>query len=88
MSSGSGDDFLVVGLGASAGGIRAIKEFFEGVPQPSGIAYVVILHLSPEHESRLAEVLQGSTALPVLHKPVKPEALRELVHRLARGASS
>src|SRR5215212_699949 len=58
-------DFLIVGLGASAGGIGAIKQFFERVPPDSGIAYVVILHLSPDHDSHLAEVLQVSTSLPV-----------------------
>ena len=60
-----GDDFLVVGLGASAGGIKAFKEFFANVPPASGMAYVVILHLSPEHESHLAEVLQFATEMPV-----------------------
>jgi two-component system CheB/CheR fusion protein len=60
------DDFLVVGLGASAGGIKAFKEFFASVPAKSGMAYVVILHLSPEHESRLAEVLQVSAQIPVM----------------------
>src|SRR3954471_20822629 len=64
-SASNGDDFLVVGLGASAGGIRAFKEFFANVPPKSGMAYVVILHLSPEHESHLAEVLQSSTEMPV-----------------------
>ncbi|MCA1617841.1 MAG: PAS domain S-box protein, partial [Acidobacteria bacterium] len=61
----AGDGFMVVALGASAGGIRAFREFFEHVPEGSGMAYVVILHLSPEHESRLAEVLQTSTQMPV-----------------------
>ncbi len=60
-----GDGFMVVGLGASAGGIRALKEFFEHVPEGGGMAYVVILHLSPDHDSRLAEVLQQSTRMPV-----------------------
>jgi two-component system CheB/CheR fusion protein len=59
------DDFLIVGMGASAGGITAFKDFFENVPGTSGMAYVVILHLSPEHESHLAEVLQASAAIPV-----------------------
>ncbi|MDT5271074.1 MAG: two-component system, chemotaxis family, CheB/CheR fusion protein [Acidobacteriota bacterium] len=63
--SGAGDGFMVVALGASAGGIRAFKEFFTHAPERSGMAYVVILHLSPEHESRLAEVLQSSTRMPV-----------------------
>lgn len=42
----NGHEFLVVGIGASAGGINALKEFFENVPDRSGMAYVVILHLS------------------------------------------
>ncbi len=57
--------FLVVGLGASAGGIEALREFFAHVPADSGAAYVVILHLSPDHESRLAQILQTVTPLPV-----------------------
>jgi two-component system, chemotaxis family, CheB/CheR fusion protein len=59
------DDFLIVGLGASAGGIQALKDFFANVPKNTGIAYVVILHMSPEHESRLAEVLQTTAQIPV-----------------------
>ena len=65
MSLQTDNDFLVVGLGASAGGIKAFKEFFANVPRESGMAYVVILHLSPEHESHLAEVLQVATYMPV-----------------------
>ena len=61
-----GGGFMIVGLGASAGGIRALKEFFANAPERSGMAYVVILHLSPEHESQLAEVLQSSTRMPVM----------------------
>ena len=59
------DNTLVVGLGASAGGIRALKQFFSAVSADSGMAYVVILHLSPEHESHLAAVLQQATPIPV-----------------------
>ncbi|MEP6924137.1 MAG: CheR family methyltransferase, partial [Pyrinomonadaceae bacterium] len=59
------DDFLIVGIGASAGGIQALKVFFENVPADSGAAYVVILHLSPDHESRLAEVLQTAAQISV-----------------------
>ncbi|HMF98645.1 MAG TPA: CheR family methyltransferase [Vicinamibacterales bacterium] len=56
---------LVVGIGASAGGIKALKEFFSHVAPDSGIAYVVILHLSPDHDSKLAEVLQTTAPMPV-----------------------
>ena len=56
---------LVVGLGASAGGIEALRTFFSHVSPDSGSAYVVILHLSPDHDSKLAEVLQTSASIPV-----------------------
>ena len=55
----------VVGLGGSAGGLAALQEFFAAMPPESGMAFVVILHLSPEHESILAELLQRSTTMPV-----------------------
>jgi two-component system CheB/CheR fusion protein len=60
-----GEHFLIVGMGASAGGIQAFTEFFHHTPAKSGIAYVVILHLSPDHDSKLAEVLQTATKMPV-----------------------
>jgi two-component system, chemotaxis family, CheB/CheR fusion protein len=59
------EPFLVVGIGASAGGIGALKEFFQHVPATTGNAYVVILHLSPKHESMLAAILQTVAAIPV-----------------------
>ncbi len=58
-------DFLVVGIGASAGGIKALKEFFTAMPSDSGMAFVVILHLSDEHESSLAQILQSHTTMAV-----------------------
>ena len=58
-------DFLVVGLGASAGGVKALQEFFAAMPSNSGMAFVVILHLAPDHESSLPQILQAQTAMPV-----------------------
>jgi two-component system CheB/CheR fusion protein len=55
----------VVGIGASAGGIEALKEFFAAVEPDSGLAYVVILHLSPDHDSQLAQILQHTALIPV-----------------------
>ena len=57
--------FGVVGLGASAGGLRALQTFFERTAADSGFAYVVVMHLSPEHESHLASLLQTRTELSV-----------------------
>jgi two-component system CheB/CheR fusion protein len=55
----------VVGIGASAGGLSALKIFLEHVPQDSGLAFVVVVHLSPDHESHLAELLQPHVRFPV-----------------------
>ncbi|HYO23372.1 MAG TPA: chemotaxis protein CheB, partial [Lacipirellulaceae bacterium] len=55
----------LVGLGGSAGSIKALGEFFNAMPHESGMAFVVILHLSPTHESAMAELLARSTSMPV-----------------------
>lgn len=57
--------FPVVGVGASAGGLKALKQFFAQMPGDCGMAFVVILHLSPEYESNLANLLQQTTTMPV-----------------------
>jgi two-component system, chemotaxis family, CheB/CheR fusion protein len=57
---------FLAGLGASAGGIHALEQFFEHMPPDSNLAFVVILHLSPEHESNLAPMLQRKTLMPVI----------------------
>ncbi len=59
------ENFLIVGIGASAGGIQALQEFFKNVPGDSGCAYVVILHLSPDHDSKLVELLKNVTDISV-----------------------
>ena len=64
-SSSAEDALLVVGLGASAGGVEALEAFFAGLPEIDGIAFVVVLHLAPDEESHLANILQGSLPLPV-----------------------
>jgi two-component system CheB/CheR fusion protein len=58
--------FPVVGLGGSAGGLQALMSFFEHMTPRPGMAFVVILHLSPHHESNAAQLLQQVTPLPVL----------------------
>lgn len=58
--------FPVVGIGASAGGLQALLRFFERMPAANGMAFVVILHLSPDHESNVAEILQRIARMPVM----------------------
>ncbi len=57
--------FPVVGLGASAGGLEALKAFFSQVPADSGMAYIVMMHLAPDQPSMLPELLQKVSAVPV-----------------------
>jgi two-component system, chemotaxis family, CheB/CheR fusion protein len=57
--------FPVVGIGASAGGLEALRGFLEAIPGGPGAALVVVVHLSPEHHSLLAELLQPHTQMPV-----------------------
>jgi two-component system, chemotaxis family, CheB/CheR fusion protein len=55
----------VVAIGASAGGLRALERLFEAIPVDSGLAFVVVVHLSPDHASELPSLLQRHTAIPV-----------------------
>jgi two-component system, chemotaxis family, CheB/CheR fusion protein len=57
---------LVVGIGASAGGIEALKEFFTATPSDSGMAFVVIQHLEPTHASHMADILGKCTRMKVV----------------------
>jgi two-component system CheB/CheR fusion protein len=54
-----------VGIGASAGGLKAMQAFFENVAPDLGAAYVVIVHLDPEHQSELASILSQRTKMAV-----------------------
>lgn len=62
----SANKFPVVGIGASAGGLTAFKKLLQAIPEDSGMAYVLVQHLDPNHESLLAELLQKVTKIPVL----------------------
>jgi two-component system, chemotaxis family, CheB/CheR fusion protein len=70
------DDFYIVGIGASAGGLQALRTLFSGMPPNPGYACVVVVHLAPDHESRLVELLQPYTQMPVQQVrktvPLKP----------------
>ena len=58
--------FPVVGIGASAGGLEAFEGFFRSLSSDSGMAFVLVSHLDPSHESILTEILQRSTSMPVV----------------------
>lgn len=58
--------FTIVGIGASAGGLEAFEQFFRSVAPDSGMAFVLVSHLDPDHDSMLTEILQRATAMPVV----------------------
>jgi len=57
--------FPVVGLGASAGGLQAFSDFFDAMPDECGMAFVLIHHVDPNHESLMAGLLAKHTKMPV-----------------------
>ena len=58
--------FLIVGIGASAGGLEAFKTFFTEMPTNTGMAFVLVQHLSPDHKSMLAELVGRTTTMDVI----------------------
>jgi len=54
------------GIGASAGGVEALEQFFKSVPAGNGLAFVVLTHLPPDRESMLSEILGRATRMPVV----------------------
>ncbi|MEI7724106.1 MAG: chemotaxis protein CheB [Bacteroidota bacterium] len=59
------DQFPIVGLGASAGGLEALEQFFGNMPKDPGMAFVVIQHLDPNHVGIMPELLQRITPMKV-----------------------
>ena len=75
----------LVGLGGSAGSITALTRFFKTMPADSGMVFVVVLHLSPEHDSSLAEMLQRVTSMPVVQASDEVEVRPNCVYVIPPG---
>src|SRR5581483_2186822 len=58
--------FPIVGIGASAGGLEALTQLLGSSPTDSGMAFVIVQHLDPRHESRLPELLARANNMPIL----------------------
>ena len=75
----SSDLPLVIGIGASAGGLEALQQFFQNMPGNSGLCFVVIQHLSPDYKSLMADILGKHTEMNVLQAEngmeVKPDTV-------------
>src|SRR5207253_4521409 len=77
----------LVGLGGSAGSIQALQQFFSHVDPECGLAFVVVIHLSPEFDSSLAEILQRSTKMPVRQVTQRARVERNHVYVIPPGKS-
>src|SRR5271166_4627465 len=58
-------DFPVVGIGASAGGLDACRKLLEALPPDIGMAFILVQHLDPTHESMMVDLLAGNTRMTV-----------------------
>lgn len=86
-ATGPGDDFPVVGIGASAGGFEALTELLDELPDDTGMAFVIVQHLSPEHKSQLADLLSGRNLMPVLEIEDGDEVQPDHVYTIPADAS-
>ena len=60
------EKFFIVAIGASAGGLKAIEELFSSLPANTGMAFIVIQHLSPDYKSLMVELLSKKTQMKVV----------------------
>lgn len=75
----------VVGLGGSAGSLSALSSIAAKIPPDSGAAYVIVVHLAPEHDTMLPEILQRETSLPVKQVEGKVALEKDRIYVISPG---
>ncbi|MBD3422185.1 MAG: PAS domain-containing protein [Chitinivibrionales bacterium] len=80
----SPDSFPVIGIGSSAGGLEALQALFGNMPPDCAMAFIVVTHQHPDHESALPELLANVTDLPV--KEIRPNTKIENNHVYVLGS--
>ncbi|MGC1987251.1 MAG: chemotaxis protein CheB [Candidatus Acidiferrales bacterium] len=79
--------FPVVGIGASAGGLEAFTELLRDLPEKTGMAFVLVQHLDPTHDSVLQEILARATRIPVREVKDNEVILRDHVYVIPANAN-
>jgi len=79
------DDLLVVGVGASAGGLDACRKLVEALPPTTNAAWILVQHLDPAHESLLVSLLAGHTRMTVVQAADGMLIEREHLYIIAPG---
>ncbi len=74
------DGFLIVGIGASAGGLEAFKTFFSELPDAPGMAFVIVQHLDPTHKSLMVDLLKKYTKIQISEVKDHTEVLKDHVY--------
>lgn len=64
--TGDALDFSIVGIGASAGGLDACRKFADALPAGNGMAFILVQHLDPTHESMMVDLLADNTPMTVV----------------------
>ncbi len=81
-------DFSIVAIGASAGGLDACMKFLAALPGDSGMAYILVQHLDPTHESMMVDLLAGHTSMTVRQATdAMVDRARPPLHHSARSIS-
>jgi two-component system, chemotaxis family, CheB/CheR fusion protein len=75
----------IIGIGASAGGLEALREMLSVAQTPTGMAFVVVQHLDPTHESMMAQLLDRQTSLDVLQSEGGEELVSDRVYIIPPG---
>ncbi|HEX6201742.1 MAG TPA: CheR family methyltransferase, partial [Thermoanaerobaculia bacterium] len=78
---------LIVGVGASAGGLEACQRLLRGAPADAGLAFVIVLHLAPSEESHVSDILQRDTGMTVRQVAGGERVEAEHVYVIAPGTS-
>ncbi|HET6519258.1 MAG TPA: chemotaxis protein CheB, partial [Geminicoccaceae bacterium] len=84
---GANDSFPVLGVGASAGGIKSFQTFLDHMPPDGGMAFVLIQHLDPERKSMLAEIMAHRTGMAVRQAEDGMEVVPNAVYVIPPGAA-
>ena len=86
LSASARADFPIVAIGASAGGLDACRKLLDALPTPNGMAFIIVQHLDPSHDSMMVDLLAGHTSMPVLLATDGMKVERERVYVIPPGA--
>ena len=85
LSASARADFPIVAIGASAGGLDACRKLLDALPTPNGMAFIIVQHLDPSHDSMMVDLLAGHTSMLVLLATDGMKIERERVYVIPPG---